>query len=216
MAYLFVGRDDTAGIAPGYLAICDANFQGDPKVGGTSPFFVENNSGVLDIKRAGMVLWRLSLVSGVGTQTLDSTRRLLIGPSTLMGGAVTPPATLPTGAAFGDGSFYFCSDGTIYIRESSKWRRFSTSRTAVTSGAYTATINDSLIAVTGTSGATITLPAASAFVAGQPLIIKDEGGSAAASNIVIVGTIDGVSSATISTNYGSLRLYSSGSAWFRA
>lgn len=46
------------------------------------------------------------------------------------------------------------------------------------------------------------------------LVIKDESGSASSNNITVSATIDGGSSATISTDYGALRLYYSGSSWF--
>ena len=48
----------------------------------------------------------------------------------------------------------------------------------------------------------------------QMFIIKDEGGSAASNNVIVASsgsdTIDGVTSVTIATNYGSVSVYSDG------
>jgi hypothetical protein len=69
-----------------------------------------------------------------------------------------------------------------------------------------------IIGVTDTgSPRTVTIQSAD-IVAGRIFIIKDESGGAGTNNITIatqdVETIDGAGSATISTNYGSVRLYS--------
>ena len=90
-------------------------------------------------------------------------------------------------------------------------------RTAVATS-YTALLDDYLIGVTSTAAArTITLPAR-ALEVGKHYVVKDESGGAAANNITIdpEGTvqIDGGATATISTNYGVVRLYSDGSKWF--
>ncbi len=90
-------------------------------------------------------------------------------------------------------------------------------RTAV-SGNYTILASDYLIAYTSTASSyTATLPAASSGNAGQLWIIKDESGGAATHPITIAtsgGNIDGVSSKVISTNYGSMRIYSNGTNYF--
>ncbi len=83
---------------------------------------------------------------------------------------------------------------------------------------YTASVDDSIIGIDTTSGAvTVTLPSAGA-VAGKVFIIHDEGGTAGSNNITVATegseTIDGSSTATISTNYGSLRIYSDGTNFF--
>ena len=53
---------------------------------------------------------------------------------------------------------------------------------------------------------------------GRFIDIKDESGGAAANNITVATegseTIDGAATATISTNYGVVRLYSDGTNWF--
>jgi hypothetical protein len=93
----------------------------------------------------------------------------------------------------------------------------ASSRTAV-SAAYTALSTDYILGVT-VSGVTVTLPSAASVTAGKMFIVKDESGGAAVSNITITPaageTIDGAGgNATISTNYGTLKIYSDGTNWF--
>lgn len=92
-------------------------------------------------------------------------------------------------------------------------------RTAVAGGSYTTLATDYLIAYTTTlagSNTVTLLPAAG--VGGRVFLIKDEGGTAATHNITIQGQggalIDGAASKTISTNYGSVKVYTNGTNWF--
>lgn len=83
---------------------------------------------------------------------------------------------------------------------------------------YTASTDDVIIGVDTSGGAvTITLPSAGA-VAGKVYVIHDEGGDAGTNAITIATegseTIDGNSSATINSNYGTLRIYSDGTNFF--
>lgn len=91
-------------------------------------------------------------------------------------------------------------------------------RTAVNDANYTVLQYDYLIAYTSlTAGRTVTLPAPSATNSGQIFVIKDEAGGAATNNITVQGAsgnIDGVSSLTITANYGSLRCYNNGTNYF--
>lgn len=83
-------------------------------------------------------------------------------------------------------------------------------RTTVT-GNYTAKFSDLLLAYTSTSSAyTLTLPAASSMP-GKVFIIDDESGGAGTHNITVT-TANGC--ASISSNYGSCRVRSNGTAWF--
>jgi len=85
---------------------------------------------------------------------------------------------------------------------------------------HNATINNYYIGVDTSSAAiTVTLPAVVAADQGFVMVIKDETGNAAASgrNITVNGNgknIDGAPTQTINTNYGSVSLMCSGSAWF--
>jgi hypothetical protein len=92
-------------------------------------------------------------------------------------------------------------------------------RTAV-AGDYTVLPTDYLVAETDTSSPrTILLPAANSVPAGQTFQIVDESGGAAANPITVAAagadTIDGAATAAITTNYGTLKLYSDGvGSWF--
>ena len=83
---------------------------------------------------------------------------------------------------------------------------------------YTAAPNDVIIGYTALSAAvTVTLPTAAAANKGKFYVIKDEAGAAATNNITIQpssGNIDGVSSIAISSNFGSVQVYTDGNAWF--
>ena len=90
--------------------------------------------------------------------------------------------------------------------------------TAQKTGAYTAVTDNVIIPVnTSSSAVTITLYAASGN-AGRIVCVKDTGGSAYTNNITIDAngseTIDGATTQTIASNYGSLLMFCNGSAWF--
>jgi hypothetical protein len=67
---------------------------------------------------------------------------------------------------------------------------------------------------TGSGGSTLTLPSAATMNSGQTIIIKDESGQASSHNILInvaAGEfIDGQTSQSIISDYGSISLYSDG------
>lgn len=87
-------------------------------------------------------------------------------------------------------------------------------RAAVADKNYTVRAWEEFVAYTSlTAARSVTIPEARTCP-NRILRIKDEAGTAAANNITVTGTIDGAGSATISTNYGSLTIYSSGKAWF--
>lgn len=92
-------------------------------------------------------------------------------------------------------------------------------RTATAAAAYTVLVTDDYVACTGTAttAQTITLPSAATAGAGAVYTIKDEAGSAATHNITVAragsNTIDGATSVTISTNYGTCRVISTGTNW---
>lgn len=91
-------------------------------------------------------------------------------------------------------------------------------RTTVADTAYTILKSDHLVAVTSlTAPRTLTLPAA-ASNARRHLVVKDESGAAGTYAITIDGngaeTVDGAANVTIGANYGAVRLYCNGTAWF--
>lgn len=87
--------------------------------------------------------------------------------------------------------------------------------TPVADVAYTALISDYIIQYTSlTAARAVTLPAANAVPRGTAYIVKDGAGAAATDNITVTATIDGGTNKVISTNYGTVRVYSDGTAWF--
>jgi len=81
------------------------------------------------------------------------------------------------------------------------------------------TTNGEVIIGVDTSSSAVTITLATADCkAGKVVIINDEGGNAGTNNITVATegseTIDGSATATISSNNGTLRLYSDGSNWF--
>lgn len=78
--------------------------------------------------------------------------------------------------------------------------------------------SETIIGVDTTGGAVTVTLASDDVAAGKIVVINDEGGAAGTNSITVATegseTIDGSATATISTNYGSLRLYSNGSNWF--
>ena len=82
------------------------------------------------------------------------------------------------------------------------------------STAFTAAVGYTYLINTGTAVA-VTLPSA---VTNAAIIFKDSAGTAATNNVTInradSATIDGATSQTISSNYGSMKLISDGTNWF--
>ncbi len=91
------------------------------------------------------------------------------------------------------------------------------SRTAVSSS-ITASVNSSILGVSGTSAISIRLPSADSYTAGQKFLVKDESGAADAKNISILAsgsqTIDGRSSITLESPYAAVNIYSDGTSKF--
>jgi hypothetical protein len=85
---------------------------------------------------------------------------------------------------------------------------------------YTVLAGDFIVGLTNTAARAVTLPAASAYLTGQLLLVKDEAGTAATGNITITragtDTIDGGASLVINSNKGKAGFYSDGvSKWFQ-
>jgi hypothetical protein len=90
-------------------------------------------------------------------------------------------------------------------------------RNGIADANYTVTAADTIVALTTlTAARTITLPAASSVTPGKHFVVKDESGSCSGGNtITVVGTINGGTNYVLNSAYASVRLYSSGSAWFK-
>jgi hypothetical protein len=90
-------------------------------------------------------------------------------------------------------------------------------RTAVVASPYVALQSDSIIGVNFAGAVAITLPAAAVALRGKIFVITDESGNAVINNITIHtagGNINGAATALINTDYGSLQIYCSGTAYF--
>lgn len=98
----------------------------------------------------------------------------------------------------------------------------SGSRRSVADADYAANINDFIISyATLTAGRAVTLPKVSSLgsaIQAKLFIVKDEAGTAGTNTITVSvsggATIDGSSTKTITTNYGVLRVYTNGTAYF--
>jgi hypothetical protein len=129
-------------------------------------------------------------------------------------GSLTVSGSTKLGA--GTGNWTHQVSGTLDVSGSVKALGFAPNRVAYAS---TTTITDvTAIAGVTSGGITLTLPAVSGF-SGSTLIIKDESGTVSGSNTVIVScssgvTIDGATTATISSPYGSISTYHDGTNWF--
>jgi len=139
-------------------------------------------------------------VNGTGTSYIDLDSGVVVGGAT--GG--------DQGAGTVNASNYYI-DGVVGLTTSLK---SLTTKTA----AYTTVLADDVVLSDTTSTAfTITLGTA-AVSAGKQQTIKDSGGNANTNNITIETeaseTIDGASSSSIATNYGSLTVISDGTHWF--
>jgi hypothetical protein len=143
------------------------------------------------------------------------------------------PLTLPRGANDVEAEagnqvegfvFFNTVLNAIRVRSNGVWQRVNTDDSFVlkrttTAADYTVLVTDVIVGVTSTAALrTITLPAVANTSVGQILTIKDESGGANTNNITIDGnaaeTIDGAATIAITANYGSARLYSTGTAWF--
>lgn len=85
--------------------------------------------------------------------------------------------------------------------------------------AYTTTTKEEVVGIdTNSASVTVTLDSTSAGDQGHKIIIKDEGGNAGTNGITIdtagTETIDGASSTSITSNFGSITVYSDGTNWY--
>ena len=117
----------------------------------------------------------------------------------------------PNGSSYSTGLIFDAATGAP---------TFGNARTAVSDAAYTVLVTDREVAYTAiTAARVVTLPAASAFPAGHPLVIVDESGAVGLTNTITVAragsdTISGLTSAKIVTPYGHIRLVCDGlSKW---
>jgi hypothetical protein len=101
-----------------------------------------------------------------------------------------------------------------------KGQKFNRTPFSTLSGSvYSVAVQDFLIGITNLSyAASIGLPRPKLVGPGKTYIVKDEAGGATTTTITIRSageeTIDGASTATITTNYASKSFYSDGNVWY--
>lgn len=115
----------------------------------------------------------------------------------------------------------FVDNNEIKFIRGQKFNRkpFSTIGLGVSGAVYSVSVQDYLIGITDLGYAvSIGLPKPLLVGQGKTYIVKDEAGGATTTAITIRSageeTIDGASSATITTDYGSKEFYSDGANWF--
>lgn len=126
---------------------------------------------------------------------------------------VSVPSSLRTDKDF------IVKDFFIINNSDAKFLRGQVFNRKAASGNYSTATIDYLIGITSLATApTIGLPRPSLVGIGKTYIVKDEVGGAGTTTITIRSaaeeTIDGVSTATISTNYQAKSFYSDGANWF--
>ena len=136
------------------------------------------------------------------------------------GGIIDSPNVYRIDKTLNIKDFYEFNDQEVRISRGRKINRTAFS-TVLSGSVYSAAVQDFLIAVTNLSYApTIGLPRPKLAGAGKIYIVKDEAGGATTTTITIrsVGeeTIDGASTATITTNYDFKGFYSDGQNWYKA
>lgn len=113
---------------------------------------------------------------------------------------------------------FFVNDTETQQNHGQRFSRTAIS-TLVTGSVYSVNTNQYLLSITSLSYApSIGLPLPSLVGNGKTFIIKDEAGGSATTTITVRSagekTIDGASTSTITTNYGSKAFYCDGANWF--
>ena len=151
---------------------------------------------------------------------LDSNNNVILSPGD---GATTSPAGANTQIQFNNSGVFGATanltyDGsTVTVKGASHLSGGIVHRRSSVSTVHTASVSEYILGVTAVP--TEILFDATAFPEGQVVVIKDESGVASGTNSITLNasasqTIDGVSSVTIESAYGSVLLYSNGTNWF--
>lgn len=128
------------------------------------------------------------------------------------------PTKVTTNKTLNIRNTFSCDETNIKLLRGQVFNRKAIS-TLVTGAVYSAATIDYLIGITSLSYApSIGLPSPKLVGIGKTYIVKDEAGGAATTTITVRSaaeeTIDGASTATITTNYQAKSFYSDGANWF--
>ena len=114
--------------------------------------------------------------------------------------------------------FFIANDTEVQMLKGQKFNRLAVTSTTGNS-VFSIAVVDYLIGVTSLADApTVGLPRPKFVGVGKTYIVKDESGGASSTTITVVSsgeeTIDGATSATITSNYDSRVFYTDGTNWF--
>jgi len=162
-------------------------------------------------------------VSGSISASVNISASAYYGDGSKLSGITTSPAGANTQIQFNSagafaGSANLTYDGsTIAVKGAAHLSGGVIHRHTNISTVYTASVTDYILGVS-------TVPTeievdATLFAEGQVLVIKDESGATSVTNTILLSgaaaqTIDGATTVTIESPYGSVLLYSNGSNWF--
>ncbi len=133
--------------------------------------------------------------------TNDGTGTIQIGPF------IWPTTTTP-------------SDGAVLKTDASGNLEFATvnlrTPLGVTDTTYTITTDDDIVAITGTNATTLTLPDPTTKTVGDLIYVVKEVAGSSIITVVPNGSelISGASSVTLTSSYGSMKIYTNGINWF--
>jgi len=162
-------------------------------------------------------------VSGSMSASVNISASAFYGDGSNLSGITTAPAGATTQIQFNNagafaGSANLTFDGTsVVIKAASHLSGGIVHKHTTISTVYTASVTDYILGVSAVP--TEIEVDATLFAEGQVLVIKDESGATSVTNTILLSgaaaqTIDGATTATIESPYGSVLLYSNGSNWF--
>lgn len=179
------------------------------QAGNNTTIITHNSTGT------GLSVWQSQVYSGTASA-------ISIGAGASLNLYECEIASSNTNAIAGAGSINLAD--IVYISTSSKVSTTTQTlsptnkgafKIALPAGDYTVLTTDEIVGATSSGARAITLNASPST--GQVVTVKDITGTAAANNITITpaaGNIDGAGTKVIASNYGSVTLFYSGTAWF--
>ena len=162
-------------------------------------------------------------VSGSVSASVNISASAFYGDGSNLSGITTTAAGANTQIQFNNSGDFGASgnltyDGsTVTIKGASHLSGGLVHRHATVASSYTASASDYILGVSAVP--TEIEVNATSFVEGQVLVIKDESGAASLTDTILLSasaaqTIDGATTVSIESPYGSVLLYSNGSNWF--
>lgn len=225
------GNADAVGVLPGKAMIAGTVYEhaGDTDSGGVIDGLTDNDTTFVWAEPPGSGT-SPAINSAVDATGWPSGDHIKLAKVTMSGGAIDSIEDMRTAAMLTDAadalaaheaatSVHGVSGDVVGTSDTQtvSGKTVGLSREASASG-FTSS-GKSIAAITDTTSArTVTLATADAK-AGRVVVVKDESGGAGSQNAITIDTeggetIDGAGSTSISTDHGSVRLYSDGTNWF--